>query len=330
MSDPIDIKALDEYLKGGSDISQRYRELGRDEVPPELDRRVLEAARAAVANDGAKRSRSWLRWSAPLALAASVVLVVTVVIESGVQNDTMLATQAPAAERKSDVAEQESAKLNQEPESPPAQPQFVQDAPVTVVPEDVQVPAPASPPPSLAKAESKRASNNAALAASEEVRADKRALRDQDSAAPVPAVSTMAESREAQVAAQQPVPSLARPVETIAARKEIDRAAAQAEADDSSELGEVTTVSGMRTRRATGRTGPRNTISSSSSGAGLSGEMRATADEAQHADPAKWLEEIRDLRRAGKAVDADREWKLFREAFPDFRVADDDLARKKP
>lgn len=90
-------------------------------------------------------------------------------------------------------------------------------------------------------------------------------------------------------------------------------------------------MSGSRTRRATGRTaGPRNTVSSSSAGGALSGEMRSAAEQAQHDDPAKWLEEIRDLRRAGKAVDADREWKLFREAFPDFRVADDDLARKQP
>ena len=46
MSDPIDIKALDEYLKGGSDISQRYRELRREEVPPELE----SSARDAIAN----------------------------------------------------------------------------------------------------------------------------------------------------------------------------------------------------------------------------------------------------------------------------------------
>lgn len=319
MSDPIDIKALDEYLKGGSDISQHYRELGRDEVPPELDRRVLEAARTAVASDGAKRSRSWLRWSAPLALAASVVLVVTVVIESGVQKDAMLAPPSPAAERTRDAAEQESSKLNaakldQEPASPPAQEQFVQEAPLTVVSETVHMPAaaPASlPPPSLAKAESKRASNGA-FAASEEVRED------------APA------SKKAQVAAERPAPSLAPQVETTAARNEVDRVDAQPEADDSAEVGEVAATS-SRARRATGRTaGPRNTISSSAAGAALAGEMRSAADEAQRADPDKWLEEIRDLRRAGKAGDADREWKLFREAFPDFRVADDDLARKKP
>lgn len=329
MSDPIDIKALDEYLKGGSDIAQRYRELGREDVPPELDRRVLEAARAAVAGDGAKRSRSWLRWSAPLALAASVVLVVTVVIESGVQNDAMLAPQSPAAERKSDAAEQESAPLAEERASPLAQGQFVQDAPAAIVPEKVQVPMPAAapaspPPPSLAKAEAKRASNLTSAAA-EEVRADAAAQRDQQSAASVAAAAANVDSREEKLAAQQPAP----PLETIAARRQIDRAEPQQEADDTSELSE-TSVTGSRSRRATGRTGPRNTISSSASGAALSGEMRAAADEAEHADPEKWLEEIRDLRRAGKAVDADREWKLFREAFPDFRVADDDLARKQP
>ena len=53
MSDPIDIKALDEYLKGNSDISRRYRELGSGDVPPpQLDRRVLDEARAAVASSG--------------------------------------------------------------------------------------------------------------------------------------------------------------------------------------------------------------------------------------------------------------------------------------
>ncbi len=80
-------------------------------------------------------------------------------------------------------------------------------------------------------------------------------------------------------------------------------------------------------RRAPGRTaGPRNTISSQA----LSSETRPPADEdAEQSDPEKWLERIRDLRRAGKAVEADRAWQQFRTAFPDFPVANDDLARKK-
>ncbi len=123
MSDPIDIKALDEYLKGGSDISQRYRELGREDVPPDLDRRVLAEARAAVAGGGAARSRSWLRWSAPVALAASVVLVVAVVIESPVQDET-LAIQ-PASEESYEANHARGMQSQEEmqilvPEQPPA------------------------------------------------------------------------------------------------------------------------------------------------------------------------------------------------------------------
>src|SRR5690606_807798 len=45
-----------------------------------------------------------------------------------------------------------------------------------------------------------------------------------------------------------------------------------------------------------------------------------TSDE-QHEqtrhDPEEWLREIRELRAAGKTEDADREWKAFRETFPD-------------
>jgi hypothetical protein len=48
-----------------------------------------------------------------------------------------------------------------------------------------------------------------------------------------------------------------------------------------------------------------------------------------HSDPAKWLAEIRELRRAGKVEEADRAWLQFRETFPKFPVADDDIARKK-
>jgi hypothetical protein len=340
VSDPIDIKALDEYLKanGSSDISQRYRELDREDVPPELDRRVLEAARAAV--DDARPSRSWLRWSAPVALAASLVLVVTVVIESGVQKDATIATQAPAAELKRDTgglepasvrvqAEQDRSYRQSVPQLPAEPAQFVPEEPVMIAPveayssaaiaEPAPAPASAAPPASLAKAESQRTFN----AAFEEVRVNAKALDDQSQALPVTTDSSVADSGGGQFAAEQPVPQLAGSVDAVAARKEVLRA--QAQANDSSDASEVS-VTGARTRRATGRTaGPRNTIS----GAGaLSSETRP-ADSAEQSDPEKWLEDIRELRRAGKTAVADREWQHFRSVFPDFSVAADDIARKR-
>jgi hypothetical protein len=311
VSDPIDIKALDEYLKGGSDISQRYRELGREDVPPELDRRVLDEARAAVANVKGGRSRSWLRWSAPVALAASLVLVVTVVIESGVQNDASFATKVM----------QEKA----------AEPQFVPEAPAPVV---LQVPPAAAPEEILArsvqadkrtKMEAERSDN----AAREEVRAEAKGMRDQALVTSPAAIDTMnVDSPESQLANSQPPPSpafagapSARPASS---RAEVDSTVAKVPAD-SEELSEVSSTSNSRARRAGRTAGPRSTIPSA-----LSTETRPAADEdAVESDPAKWLEQIRDLRRASKVDEADRAWLRFREAYPDFPVASDDLARKK-
>jgi hypothetical protein len=309
VSDPIDIKALDEYLKGGSDISQRYRELGREDVPPELDRRVLDEARAAVANVKGGRSRSWLRWSAPVALAASLVLVVTVVIESGVQNDASFATKVM----------QEKA----------AEPQFVPEAPAPVV---LQVPPPAAAPEETLAKIAKNAKEEAERsdgAAREKVRAEAKGMRDQAAATSPVAVDTMTVAPpESQLANSQPPPSPAfagaPSVQPASSRAEVDSTAAKVQAD-SEELSEVSSTSNSRARRAGRTAGPRSTIPSA-----LSTETRPAADEdAVESDPAKWLEQIRDLRRASKVDEADRAWLRFREAYPDFPVASDDLARKK-
>jgi len=324
VSDPIDIKALDEYLKGGSDISRRYRELGSGDVPPELDRRVLDEARAAVASGAGGRSRSWLRWSAPLALAASVVLVVTVVIESGVQNDASFATQQVAADKArveqqgqvdetklQEVAQQlqreRQLQFTPEPQSPP-----------TLAPA-------AAPPAALTKSELTRANS----AAPEEVRVDAKALRDQ-SQAPVPvtaANSEMVNSPAPQIAAEQP--GFAGAVAPVAARKEAEPAAPEVDSADD-DVEPVSVAGSTRARRAGRTAGPRATIS----GPALSSESRPAADEdAERADlrsdPQKWLESIRELRRAGKGEEADRAWQEFHKAFPNFPVDADDLARKQ-
>lgn len=308
MSDPIDIKALDEYLKAGgsSDISQQYRGLGRHEVPPELDRRVLDEARAAVASGSGGRSRSWLRWSAPLALAASVVLVVTVVIESGVQDGVSYVTEPVKQDRPEPQRQAEEYKLQEQAaQSPQQERQFVQEPPAVM--------APAAPPASLAKAE--------------EVRADAKVMRDQSRAASPVTVDTDAlDSAAPQLTAQQqPTPTFAGSVATISATKEVESAPAEADAADE-DLSSVSVTGNTRARRAGRTAGPRSTITNSA----VSSETRPSADEeAERIDPQKWLEEIRELRRAGKAAEADLAWQDFRKAYPKFPVADGDLARKQ-
>ena len=327
MSDPIDIKALDEYLKGGSDISQRYRELRREEVPPELDRRVLDEARAAVASGGG-RSRAWLRWGAPVALAASVILAVTVVIESGPQNDTSFVTQ-PAAVDKARLEPQrqvEESKLQDQvaqERREVEQPVFAAEPPAVTVQQAAPASAPAAPPPAaLAKAESEERLNRRAP---EEGRADAKALREQTTVTSSVAVDTATlDSPAPQVAAEQPSPALAGSVATVSARKEVEQAPAEVDSSDD-DLSSVS-ITGTRARRAGRTAGPRGTIS----GSAISSETRPAADEdAEHSDPEKWLEEIRELRRAGKVVEADREWQEFGKAFPNFPVATDDRARKQ-
>jgi hypothetical protein len=44
------------------------------------------------------------------------------------------------------------------------------------------------------------------------------------------------------------------------------------------------------------------------------------ADKLAPRDPAKWLEEIRRLRAAGRNAEADREWAAFRKAWPDYPI----------
>jgi hypothetical protein len=330
VSEPTDIKALDEYLKGDSDVSRRYRELGHEEVPPELERRVLAAARDAVANEGTQRSRSWLRWSAPVALAASVVLVVTVVLERGPDQLAQVPAQAPAepqvrgmigdqddsaaAERKlaEEVTRQRAAR---DQESAPV---YVQ--PVTQAPPPALADVP--PMPELAPA--------AATSAKAEARP----------IVPPPELVLEQQAEQTVAAAVAPVPEApaAQPTPTQTAEASAGESVAlnKEEADAATSVEEVS-ITGARTRRGPGRTaGPRGTISSttSSRGAAAAASRPVSDDEqaarADRSDPAAWLEEIRDLRRAGRSADADREWDLFHEAFPDFYVADDDLARRKP
>jgi hypothetical protein len=150
-------------------------------------------------------------------------------------------------------------------------------------------------------------------------RAEALLMRDQEQTAIQPtAVTTVPEAPAAAAApAQAPEP--------FAANKSVTRS--EPEADASHDISEVA-VTAARARRAPGRSvGPRNTISNSAFSAG----SRPAADEQrERSDPQAWLEDIRVMRRAGKDAEADREWQRFREAFPTFQVADDDIARAKP
>lgn len=273
---------LDEHLRGGSAVSQRYRELDHAEVPAELDQRVLATARAAVGQSGKAGSFRWKRWSAPVALAASAVLAVTVVIENGLKNEVVLTTPAsapaPRPQAPAEVAEQtfaaekmvdaqrkrEESMRRSASEGPQLQP-----APPTVA-------APASPPSEPPDTE----------LAKQHVRGNQAFDSSADSTAAVPA--------EAAAAARAPAMETAEVRAPQRRQREADAPSAAAPASDSFAINQ---------------------------------SARGASAAANEADPAAWLERIRELRRQGQADGADLEWRRFLEIHPDYEVAQNDQAR---
>lgn len=68
-----DDSELEDFLAGRGPLSRAHRESAQEQAPPELDAKVLQAAREELRQS--RRPRRLLRWDSPLALAASMVLV---------------------------------------------------------------------------------------------------------------------------------------------------------------------------------------------------------------------------------------------------------------
>jgi hypothetical protein len=335
VSDPINDKELDEYLAGGSAVSRRYRELGADDVPAELDRLVVQRARAEVARPS--RAQRWRRWSVPVALAASVVLVVTILIEPAMREQSVVPTEPPSAFTRTAPAAAES-----ERQSEIARPQSETDhlkgavgsgAAPEVVEQFARGVAP-SPAPALPKATVPTPD-----AAQEVTVTGRRAASGDAQGSPVAAVADAPPAQvEVEASRVRAEPKYSTPPPAEAPRAD---AAASRESDTSHDLSEVTVTGQHRARSATGSAGPRNTIPRRASYAveeGVAGEAAsapAAANQASasgatsHDDPVRWLDTIRQLRKDGKVREADEEWKRFRAAFPEYAVEESDPARPK-
>lgn len=324
-----DEQQLDDYLRGGSAVSQQYRQLRSADVPSELDRLVLRQAQDAVQSRPAK-SRTWMRWAGPLALAASAVLVVSIVIESGVHEETYLAVpvsapvdlparqEAQRSEQAQDKAAAGAAADSNLVPIVPVEPEELKDAaPAMILPEaPASAPAPAP--------------------------AEKRALAIQESPpppAPVapqftsppppsePAAETPADLKRREQAAAY----AENPVTTANSRPAAVPARARApsqdrEQDVSRELEEVA-VSGIRRPERQRTSGPRNTIAAPTAAESANNADERADQPRNYSDPEQWLRDIRKLRKQNKHEEADREWLRFRYVFPNYEVAETDPAR---
>lgn len=301
-SDPElpDEQQLDEYLRGESAVSQQYRQLRSADVPAELDRLVLRQASDAVKAPPAK-SRAWTRWAAPLALAASAVLVVSIVIESGVHHEayvavpvsapteTALRMELPRAKEAEEKATAGSAADASVVQVVPVQPEVMLDAaePAAIAP----APAPASAPP------------------------EERALASERTERPAPAAPQFTPPPANAIMNESPA--------RLSNREEADadaRASSRMRSQEASSELEEAVVTGVRKSEAKRSAGPRNTVAVPAA-ADKQGESR------DYADPEQWLRDIRELRKENKQEEADREWRRFRYVFPNYEVAGDDLAR---
>jgi hypothetical protein len=63
--------------------------------------------------------------------------------------------------------------------------------------------------------------------------------------------------------------------------------------------------------------------------AGAAAEREMLDEARQYSDPELWLRDIRQLRKENKQADADREWRRFREKFPEYVVLESDTARER-
>jgi hypothetical protein len=347
VSDVNDDRAFDEYLRRGAQVSERYRQLADDEVPPELDRRVLAQAHDAVAGER-RRSRAWIRWSAPLALAASLVLVVSIVFDNRAQREVLSTSRKqsevlmPAApvttEQRASApppasADEPAAVLETKAEETAPAPQLADLDLAIAIPEQPKM---VSPPPMPAPAppqEADRAFRAVAPAtASGGIAGGLRARAEAVEAEETPA---RADAAGADTANGQR--SLSQVVVTGSRRKESvqDTPIAVTAAEESVQdkpiavpaVEDVTLTANRRSFTPAGQgDGPRGTIPRRTVSEPSEAELQ---EQVLQSDPQAWLEHIRQLRRDKETRKADEEWRRFREKFPEYPVEESDTARSR-
>jgi hypothetical protein len=324
-----DDKTLDEYLQRESAVSQQYRNIESHDVPPALDSAVLAQAKEVLTKEiltrealmkKASRKPAWTRWSAPIALAASLVLGIAVVLELGVDEKVSLPavqlerTAAPATAVDASAVEA----IDQVTEQPLA------DKRADTSLSAPKLDAPAAP-----------SSSDRMFKRSESpVRADAQKREA------TPAPQAAAESDNALARSEPPAPQLAAAPPPVAQLKEqiITTAARRAvaparEAEERRRDPQFSANSGFA--GVSGEVAPYATTATRQT----SGPAPAVVNRPQQVQPltqssrlqpVPWLEQIRALRRDGKVLEADEQWRQFSEAYPDYEVAADDRARPKP
>ncbi|MET0988660.1 MAG: hypothetical protein ABW034_25000 [Steroidobacteraceae bacterium] len=290
------------------DVRQAYRALPDLEIPAALDERVLEAARTAIAK---RRNPAWKRWSAPLALAASLTVVIAIVLDPGARKNASALHSPPTA----------PARVAHKVEAPKQQPPSVGSR--------------AAAPAELLK-EEKRAAPAKEPSQEMTVTAQRRQEALQDvpvSILVMPEPETYYERPPAMVA-----PSLSLPA-PAATDERTDAVHSAAQAETSPAAPEAATQSGASERAAV--TASRSSSLSevarrakAEAPAGAAAKERdaqgevssveevAVAGSVQDPKITRWLQKIHTLQSEGKPKRAAREIEKLKRAYPDVNVED--------
>jgi hypothetical protein len=303
--DSPDEQQFEEYLKGDSSVSRQYRQLPDADVPADLDRLVLRQAEAAVKKHSTARP-AWVRWTAPLAVAASAVLVLSIILEHGVR----------------DVTVQEMASRNSGPTQAEVRKRAERKSEQTIVPEQAAPAAAASPafdeppPPPPPKIEAPAPDVMTEAMPAIEASPAPAPATVRPTLPPAPAPTTIRPTAP-------PAPAVPAPAVTVG--ESIARSADIAGAVvDSEKVEELTQTQPAAIANERAREQERSAAKAFS--------RRINADVAApthpYSDPEAWLQDIRQLRKDNKQQQADLEWRRFRAAFPDYDVAETDTARE--
>jgi hypothetical protein len=247
-----------------------------------------------------------MRWTAPLAVAASAVLVVSIVLETGLQDETIVS--APVMQEKRKAAAQapiETRMIEESANEPSTNAPAEESA-------EVHLDMPAPPPP---KIEVPPQASSSAMP-----------MTSVQRQAPPPVAAPAPAPLEEQVAKAEQRDNAAFVAEAARQKSELEEAAREQELS--------ATQRAMRGEQAD-VAGPRNTVQMPEPKAVLSYSrpISASADsmatlQKTYSDPEAWLKDIRQLRADNKQEEADREWRRFLAAYPDYEVAETDTARE--
>lgn len=336
---------LEAFLAGGSELSRRYKESSGEQPPAHVDAAILAASRWAVGADNKRAAKSRIapaqrrrlvQWSVPLAMAAVVVLAVTLTltIERDPELDRIYQRHdAPVAETRDSEKEKEQEK-EQEPAAVAVAPAVSEEKPALET-KKIAVSAPRKAIEPQAPAEQKSPATTATELAGRATPPPGAVVGDSDAGK----VEADASALMADMASPQPLPeeraapSLAKrqrsddtasAVGSVAQTEGVPPPASQSEnlaADPADteplvveELAPEREVVAFDEQEAASR------IAAEPEYSGAPPEQAALAPSPPQRDPAQWLADIEEQLDQGNVELARAAIKKFRSRYPDYEL----------